>query len=260
MIFYFSGTGNSRWVAERLANLLNDHFAAIADALCDSQFSFSLSRSESVGFVFPTYSWGPTPVMLDFIKQMQLRGITSSTYCYMVTTCGDDIGLCAKIWRKAVAEKGLTGSAAFSVQMPNTYVNMKGFDVDSEAVASAKLDAAPATVERIATLIAERRCVTEVNEGNWAWVKSRIVRPWFIRNAMNPRGFRADASRCTHCGKCVKVCPLRNVSLNASQLPEWGEHCAMCLACLHHCTAKAVQYRKATQDKGRYTCPLCSRF
>ena len=56
MIFYFSGTGNSLWVARRLAGLLGDRLVAIADAINSQSYSFELAPDESVGMVFPTYS------------------------------------------------------------------------------------------------------------------------------------------------------------------------------------------------------------
>lgn len=56
MIFYFSGTGNSKHVAEQLAAMLGERLVAIAEAVAEGTLTFALAEGESVGWVFPTYS------------------------------------------------------------------------------------------------------------------------------------------------------------------------------------------------------------
>ena len=73
---------------------------------------------------------------------------TSGMTHHMFTTCGDDIGDCAAMWRSDIAARGWRSGRAFSVQMPNTYVTMRGFDVDSTETAQCKVSAMPAHVAR----------------------------------------------------------------------------------------------------------------
>ena len=54
MIFWFSGTGNSQWVAQQLAATLNDTLVDIAQAPLGQQHKFTLKPGESIGFVFPS--------------------------------------------------------------------------------------------------------------------------------------------------------------------------------------------------------------
>ncbi|MEG0453899.1 MAG: EFR1 family ferrodoxin, partial [Bacteroides sp.] len=74
MIFYFSGTGNSKWVAQQLADVQQERLVFIPDALRSATTEFSLQEEEKVGFVFPIYSWGPPPIVLEFIHQLVLYG------------------------------------------------------------------------------------------------------------------------------------------------------------------------------------------
>lgn len=250
MIFYFSGTGNSRWVAEQLSQKLDDRLEPISEAMVAGKYSFSLTDGESVGFVFPTYSWGPAPVMVEFIKRMELRGYEDNTFCYMVTTCGDDVGLSVAMWQEALGD--IKGCAAYSVQMPNNYILLPGFDVDSKELEERKKAAAVKQVEHIAHHLKRKRYAVDVVEGSWAWVKSRIIYPWFKRYSMTDKKFVVDTERCTHCGACVKNCPMQNITLKAGDLPKWNGRCAMCLACIHRCPVRAIDYACATQKKGRY--------
>ena len=68
MIFYFTGTGNSGFIAEELSKILKDEIISIADLMKKSEnLSFTLKDKESIGFVFPVYAWGPPRMVEDFI-------------------------------------------------------------------------------------------------------------------------------------------------------------------------------------------------
>ena len=56
MIFYFSGCGNSRFIAESIAQALNERLVFIPEAERENHFEYTLAEGERVGFVFPIYS------------------------------------------------------------------------------------------------------------------------------------------------------------------------------------------------------------
>ncbi|MEG0559180.1 MAG: EFR1 family ferrodoxin [Muribaculaceae bacterium] len=250
MIFFFSGTGNSKWIAEQLAKRLDDRIISISDAIVNKEFKFTLTEEESVGWVFPTYSWGPAPIVLDFISKMHLYGYSAKSYCYMACTCGDDIGLSVKVWRKALG--GILGNAAFSVQMPNNYILLPGFDVDSDAIAQEKLDNAQERLDNIALRITEHFTGEDVVTGNFKWLKTRLIYPIFRKFAMSAKSFKVTTDKCTSCGLCQKNCPTHNIHLNDRGIPYWDNNCAMCLRCIHSCPTRAIEYGSQSQSKGRY--------
>ncbi len=59
MIFFFSGCGNSRHVAETLAVGLNDTLVFIPEAAREGRYEYELAEGERLGLVFPIYAWGP---------------------------------------------------------------------------------------------------------------------------------------------------------------------------------------------------------
>ena len=77
MIFYFSGCGNSRHVAETLAVGLNDTLIFIPEAAREGRYEYELAENESLGFVFPVYSWAPPKLVLDFVEKMNMRDLTA---------------------------------------------------------------------------------------------------------------------------------------------------------------------------------------
>ena len=64
------------------------------------------------------------------------------------------------------------------------------------------------------------------------------------------KAFYADQT-CTGCGKCVKVCPLNNVTMK-NKKPVWEKHCTHCMACICYCPAEAIEYGRKSVGKPRY--------
>ena len=141
--------------------------------------------------------------------------------------------------------------------MPNTYVSIPGFDVDKESVAKKKIGDAALKTAHIACQIQKRQTgVFDIKVGRFPYIKSHILRPLFKAFLSSPKRFHVDASVCTGCKRCARLCPLANISLqkhtNAPSTPQWGANCTMCLACYHSCPHRAISWGAFTKGKGQY--------
>jgi ferredoxin len=255
MIFYFSGCGNSRHVAETLAAGLNDTLVFIPEAARENRYDYTLTEGESLGFVFPVYSWAPPKLVLEFVKRMTVKvgpstGSGTLPYTYFACTCGDNCGHTEKVFRKVVEEKGWSLSACFSVQMPETYIGMAGFKLDTEEKAKQKIAEADATLTRNIPRLINKEYFSEMVKGSFPWLKTYLVNPGFNQHATDDSKYLSTEA-CIHCGKCVNVCPLKNITLEDGR-PKWHGNCTMCMACYHNCPVNAIQYGKATVGKGQY--------
>ena len=255
MIFYFSGCGNSRYVSETLTAGLNDTLVFIPEAVRENHFDYTLAEGESLGFVFPIYAWQPPRLVLDFIEKMNVK-VGSSTdlgvldYVYFVCTCGAECGLVEKVMRKALLAKGWALSSCFSVKMPETFIAMAGFKLDSEEIVKRKYADAEATLNRNLPRLLNKEHFSEIYKGAAAWFKTYVINHSFNRMATNDKKYQSS-DQCIGCGKCEEVCPLNNITLESGR-PVWNGNCTMCMACYHHCPVNAVQNGKATVGKGQY--------
>lgn len=247
MIFYYSGCGNSRHVAEQLAARLEQKLVFIPQAARQGEYDYALAEGESLGFVFPIYSWQPPRLVLDFVGRFRLAG--TPAYIYMVSTYGDDAGMADHMLAKTLAPKGLRLDAAFGVAMPNTYVNMSFMNIDSPEVAQRKLARAEEALPLLARSIQERRKVVELKRGVFPRTKTYAIGAGFNRSLSDKAYCATDA--CVSCGHCAEVCPLQNIALVDGK-PRWHGHCTHCEACYHYCPQNAVQFGRATRGKGQY--------
>ncbi len=254
MIYYFSGTGNARWVANELSRFLDCKVCSVGEALCANAEIDPFEFSDTLILVFPVHSWGPAISMLDFIAKWHI-GTTSEYRIFAVCVCGDDCGRTDKILRKTLAHRGLHLSAIYSVTMPNNYILLPGFDVDVKEIRQSKLKKALERVKNIADAIMTNSLRSLYHAGRFPALKSAIY-PLFRKYAQHTNSFYATED-CVQCGKCVDLCPAHIISLSSvNGRPQWdSEGCTQCVACIHRCPQQAIQFGKITYRKGRYTHP-----
>ena len=73
MILFFSGTGNSNYVAKRIADALGDEIVNL-NARIKASDSSSIETGERVIIVTPTYAWRIPRVVRDWLLKTELRG------------------------------------------------------------------------------------------------------------------------------------------------------------------------------------------
>jgi ferredoxin len=254
MIFYFSGTGNSLWVAEELKRLFNGDLLSITDELNakNNSFEYTVEPNEEIFFVFPVHSWGPAVLVSRFIEKLIIKGYQSQNI-YAICTCGDNCGNTSGILAKALKKRGLHLSKSYSLAMPNNYILMKGFGLDSKELEEQKLHAAPIHLHDIISDIQTKRENVIYEKGKNAWLKSGIVYPMFKTFFLGHNSFYATDS-CTSCRLCEEICPTKTISM-INDKPEWSNTCVQCCGCIHRCPAQAIEWGKITINQGRYVHP-----
>lgn len=251
MIFYFTGTGNSLYVARNIAQCQEETLIPIAKEIekNKSLFEYQLKENELLGFVFPIYAWGPPKIVLNFIDRLSISG--SKPYVFYVSTCGDEEGNTCDVIQKKLSKKGLNLSSAFTLAMPGNY--MVGFNIESNEIIADKLEKSKETLKQINTLLKERqKGVFQIKKGKGAWLKSGIINLLFNGFALNASRFYAT-DKCTGCKICEKVCPIHTITVENK--PVWKKECTQCFGCINNCPVQAIEYGKATIGKGRYVHP-----
>ncbi len=249
MIFYFSGTGNSEYAARKIAERTGDTVVSIAECTRAGRFSFALTAGERVGFVFPVYFYGVPTIVLDFIGRLELSG--TAGYTFAVCTSGGDPAGANRMLRDTLKRRGMRLDAAFELSMPDNYIIL--FDLLTPPDKAVQLlEAAEGSIEAIAADVLAAKPVPP-KFGIGRWIKTVASYPIYKRGRDTRKFYVLVA--CNGCGLCEKLCPCSMIEMQ-SRRPVWREgKCTQCLACLHRCPKRAIQYGRKTQSRGRYVNP-----
>lgn len=255
MIFYFSATGNSSWVAKKLSMTFGEHLFSISDELKKKQerYSYYLQKGEKVFFVFPVHTWGPAVPVNRFIGRLNLQNYNGQAI-YSICTCGSDCGHTDKIIKNSLKKQGLVLTACYSLSMPNTYILMKGFDTDSKEIVEKKLHDAPNGLCSIIESIKKGNIDKSLyHKSLFPVFKSTVLYSIFVRFVIGKNKFHTT-NKCISCGLCTKVCPSETIKMINGK-PNWRNTCIQCTACIHRCPVHAIEYGDITIKKGRYQHP-----
>jgi len=241
MIYYFSGTGNSQWIAQEIARRTDDEVQNIAELLRDGPTVVYAGQDARIGVVFPIYAWG-APLMVErFCRSITLA---TGSYAFAVCTCGDEAGKAMRRLKKVFAYQ-----SAWSVKMPNNYI--VGYDVDSHELEQKKITEANDRLQTISESVLSCSTGYDVCEGAGAGVKTALVRPLFNTFARSTKRFSVDDC-CNGCGLCARGCPINAIRLQDGK-PVWvRKHCTQCMACINRCPQRAIQMGEGTRNHGRY--------
>ena len=248
MILFFSGTGNSNYVAKRIADALGDALVNLNDRIKASDTS-PVETGERVIIVTPTYAWRIPRVVRDWLLKTELRGAKQA---WFVMTCGSEIGNANKYNRDLCAEKAISCMGTVQIVMPENYIAM--FSAPQADKARQIVAKAEPNIDCVIASIQSNQPFAPTRNNLYDRFMSTAVNPAFYALFVKADKFRAD-DKCIGCGKCARLCPLNDISI-VDGLPVWGKNCTHCMACICHCPTGAIEYGRKSLGKPRYHCDL----
>lgn len=244
MVVYFTGTGNSRYCAKKIAESLNDELINAFDFI-KSGMTAELKSAKPWVFVSPTYAWQIPHVFEKFIREGYFA---VNTDAYFVMTCGEDIGNAGEKIKKLCEDMTFNFKGVLPIVMPENYTAL--FKTPEKEEAKRIIDAAEPIIEAGIEKIRSGESFDEIAADSAAKCKSGIINRIFYKFIVKSKKFRVT-NQCNGCGKCAKNCVLNNITIKYAK-PVWGNECTHCMACINGCPQKAVEYGRRSKGKARY--------
>lgn len=245
VIFYFSGTGNSYYVAKRIANSSHGKLLHISEALKLSELDY-----ERIGFVFPIYDFKPPEYIEECIQQIEMKQ-DATIYC--VCTYGVSMSGALQKFERMLAEKNMKLSLGYGVHMPHNAVGSKWLSEQHYMVA---LEKSEAKIDEI---------IGGIVKGEEGYIEKGAIIDKLTLVRLLPRTiafllklmwygtaafeFQVD-DKCISCRQCVRICPVNNIRLDKGLLkPVFGDKCTSCFACIQWCPQEAIHVGKYDFDE-----------
>jgi ferredoxin len=269
-IFYFTGTGNSLYVAKKIANETNGSLIPIAGVISNERI---IVESRECIIVFPIhYIWngGIPEIVKDFTKRIANIG---SIKIVAVCTCGGGQGDSLIKMKMLIEKCGGLLLAGYSVIMPYNYISFTGYleknnkkkinkiandsELKIEKICIAiksdhnnNIDSDSRAILSIVDLFNLREKLGKPHYQKYANISSEKDLPFTEILPKMDKSFHING-KCIGCGICAKICPVKNVSI-VNKKPVWNNRCEQCFACFQWCPQNAIEFGKNTIDGMRY--------
>ena len=214
MILYFSATGNTGFIAEELANRLDDSTVNLLKRIREKDYSPITSEKPFVICV-PVYVCEIPPFVCELIRKTPFEG---NKNIYFIFTSGGYSGICSTMAKRLARQKGLNYMGSADFKMPRNYIANNTYPELTEDEIRRRIDVSYKLIPEISDLI------------------------------------RNGQKLVIGCRKCANLCPVRVISPDADGKPVWdAKMCAHCMSCIQNCPVEAIDYGDITPSKKRYT-------
>lgn len=244
-IYYFTGTGNSYFVAKKLArNIGGAELIPITKLAEKEEVNCSY---DNVGVAFPLYYGGLPEIVLKFIRKVNIK---RDSYTFAICTRGASSGQAMAQIDKIFKKKGNRLNGSFYITMPDNYVRvfqMKSGEEAKEIIRDANRD-----ILEMSKAVSERKDVRR-SFSFYGFIMKPFYRNFIKKVGHSDKNFEVNEN-CISCKICERICPVGNINLIDGK-PSWNGNCQQCMACIQLCPNEAIQIGEKTKNKGRYKNP-----
>jgi len=269
-IYYFSGTGNSLFVAKELQKRIPNSSLIPIVSLMDEKAV--RTKGKTIGLVFPVHALTIPVAVKRFIRKADFA---SSEYLFAIATREGTIFRGFEKIDRLLKKKNKQLDSHFVLNMYNNESRHEGYKVPSESDILSLESAVLAKLDYIQNIINNRMASREkdldytIDFGHHPFINKLLEKTVLTSMAVSEyiggvNYFYSD-SNCTGCGICEKVCLSKKITVMGKK-PVWNKKvlCYMCFACLNFCPRKSVQIKDIPGVKsystvnGRYTHPYAT--
>lgn len=238
-IFYFSGTGNTLWIAQQIQKSFGGEIIYIPT------YKGNASEYNRIFIATPIYSFGLPKHVYELLPRLD-----KTKEIYVIQNYGGMSGGADKLFYDICKEIGLNIKSIHLLKMPE---NFTLFISPPNFYKNGVLKKANARLGKIITDIKTENFQIPKNKKTHEDTWQKNMSNWHLIG----KDFHAN-EKCIKCGKCIQVCPVQNISMENGQI-KFSDKCVACLGCYHRCPAKAIVYKKK-KKKSRYLNPNINEY
>ena len=244
-IFYFSGTGNTWWASEHIAEELAKHrFHANAysiEQVTGEETAALIEKSSIIGLGFPIYGSDVPRIFHDFIRTLPKQEVQKPMLGFVTQMAWSGDGI--NFLEEELISSGYRIRWAIEFNMPNN-IALPIFPLPYSSDTKKFKPQLKKCSQKIVDL-----CVKIANNEDYrkhnrwihaasAWIQRgpfRLVHDW------GRKFWSVDPDACTSCERCAQICPVENIRMQDG-LPIHGGKCVYCMRCFNYCPTLAIHY------------------
>lgn len=232
MVFYFTATGNSLYVAKQFS----DTPVSIPQIMRGKQRRFS---DDTIGIVCPVFAGQPPKMVVKFLEESEFE----AEYLYIILTYGHDESDSPEFTARLAEKYGVFVDYIAAIKMVDNYLPV--FDMEEETAVEKHVEE---QIEAAVRAVSERKHGVPEATKEQRKLHARVARMNRLTPAFNNGSQIKVNGGCIGCGICAKVCPVNNFYVENGQAKRKQKTCEFCLACAQNCPQKAIGLRMADKN------------
>ncbi len=236
-IFYFSGTGNTKKVADKYKEFFDGQGNDCALFELPLKEPTDLSDYDLVGFGYPIHSFNAPQIVLKFAKSLPKKSRKEAKQrAFIFKTSGEPVKMSRVSSLKLIKilkKRGLEVKNEYQYVMP---YNMIFRHTDHTAYVMWETAKKLVPIDCADILNGVERHEKKMFMGGFlAW----ILRCEHWGAHVIGVGYKAT-KECVGCGMCAKNCPAGNIVMKNGK-PKFGGKCYICARCSFHCPKDCIK-------------------
>ncbi len=258
LTFYFSGTGNTKWVCEEFEKIIykKGHVSSIisieSKEIEDKDFVANLiNEYDYIGFAQPIYGANIPNIMREFIDRICKENGDINKKVYMINTYAyvNAFGyFCAKklfIGTKFKLDTYINIKMCSNISTPKIKLNF----VDEHTLLKRKQNAINKLDKIINKIINNKSFIEGIGPCLIPGIIIRKKSTIAIKN--NYKELSVDNDLCSKCMLCVNKCPTKNIKYENEKF-KFDDNCTACMRCYNFCPVYAITFNGIVADPKIY--------
>lgn len=245
LMLYFSGTGNSKYIANMFSEKIGAKCYSIEEKI---DFSKMIDAYDTIAFCYPIYGSCVPRIMREFVSKYltELENKKLIIFCTQLMFSGDGARAFIDIFPKGCGEV----IYAEHFNMPNNICNFDLFPIKNGEDTKRYIRTAEKKMNLICKNI-EKGVIKKRGFNGFSHLIGKSQSAfWPNIEEKNKSSVKTDDD-CINCGVCVKLCPMKNLALSEKGIKQ-NDNCMLCYRCVNACPKKAITVMIHKKPKTQY--------
>ncbi len=231
---YFSGTGNTKYVANRFSSIMGCQNYSIEDNV---NFKDVFKINNTICFCYPVYGSCVPKIMREFIQKHKtcLDNKEIIIFCTQLMFSGDG----ARVFTDLLKGNKYKVIYAEHFNMPNNISNTSIFKVTNGNENHKVVDKVNKKLIRVCYNI-KNDIIYKKGFNIFSYLLGLLQRPFFIRYENKLIRTLEISNECNNCKLCINICPTKNLYLKDNKIQDKNK-CTLCYRCVNICPQKAIR-------------------
>lgn len=243
ILYYFSGTGNTKWAAERFSDYFKLYGINIEIVNLEKE-SFMLGDHDFTIIGTPIYFAEVPRIVSNFIASIPQCN-DNKRFLIFSTSSGKSSGTLDML-SAMPKEKGYSIASQVNIIMPSDFKHNKcGNALNENDIINLTEKASCKIKNVVKDFLTDKTTIEKAS--SFSIAVARFMKVMNSSKRMHMVKYLDCTTDCIRCGLCLRNCPCGNITFNNGSV-VFHSNCIMCMRCIYICPQKAITYKGLKSD------------